>query len=166
MPSNNHLEQLVSEWYEFRGYFVRRNIRVGRRGAGGYECELDIVAFHPGTKHLVQIEPSTDADSIAKREKRYAKKFEAGRKYIPDLFTGFSLPPKIEQIGLFLFGGRREKICGGKMLLVSQLIPEILVYLKDHRINSQAVPESFPLLRTLQLVSEYRKHVTHWNDEA
>lgn len=162
MPSSNYLEQLVAEWYEFRGYFVRRNVRVGRRGAGGYDCELDVVAFHPGTKHLVQIEPSTDSDSIPKREKRYAKKFEAGRKHIAHLFAGFTLPAEIEQIGLFLYGGRHDTIAGGKMLLVPQLIPEILEHLKDHRINSRAVPESFPLLRTLQLVSEYRKHITHW----
>jgi hypothetical protein len=164
MPSNNHLEQLVSEWYEFRGYFVRRNVRVGRRAAGGHECELDVVAFHPGTKHLVQIEPSTDSESMQKREKRYAKKFEAGRKHIPSLFAGLSLPTKIDQIGIFLYGGPHENIAGGKMMLVSQLIPQILEFLKDHRINSRAVPEGYPLLRTLQLVSEYRKHVTHWNE--
>jgi hypothetical protein len=163
MPSSNHLEQLVAEWYEFRGYFVRRNVRVGRRGAGGYECELDIVAFHPGTNHLIHIEPSTDADSIEKRQKRYAKKFEAGRKHIPSLFAGFTLPGEIEQIGLFLYGGRQTEIAGGKLMLVSQLIPEILDYLKDHHLSSRAVPESFPLLRTLQLVSEYRKKVRHWN---
>ena len=163
MPSSNHLEQLVAEWYEFRGDFVRRNVRVGRRAAGGHECELDIVAFNPTTKHLVQIEPSTDSDSLEKREKRYAKKFEAGRKHIPNLFAGFNLPTEIEQIGLFLYGGRHDNIAGGKMKLVSQLIPEIMAYLKDYRINSRAVPESFPLLRTLQLVAEYRKHITHWN---
>ena len=38
--AGNHLESLVAEWYEFRGYFVRRNIRVGKRSKGGYECEL------------------------------------------------------------------------------------------------------------------------------
>lgn len=31
----NHLEQLVAEWYEFEGYFVRRNVMVGRRPSGG-----------------------------------------------------------------------------------------------------------------------------------
>jgi hypothetical protein len=29
MP-RNHLEDLVAEWYEFRGYFVRRNVQVGK----------------------------------------------------------------------------------------------------------------------------------------
>ncbi|MDB5072672.1 MAG: hypothetical protein JWM87_3783 [Candidatus Eremiobacteraeota bacterium] len=43
----NFLEQLVAEWYEYRGYFVRRNVLVGRRSQGGQDGELDIVAFNP-----------------------------------------------------------------------------------------------------------------------
>lgn len=35
----NFLEQLVAEWYEFRGYFVWRNINVGPRPKGGFESE-------------------------------------------------------------------------------------------------------------------------------
>lgn len=73
----NHLEQLVSEWYEYQGYFVRRNINVGlRKNKGGYECELDVVAFNPETKHLVHIEPSNDADSWEIRDRRFGLKFE------------------------------------------------------------------------------------------
>jgi hypothetical protein len=45
--AGNHLEDLVAEWYQFQGFFVRRNIQVGKRLRGGYECELDIVAFQP-----------------------------------------------------------------------------------------------------------------------
>lgn len=48
----NYLEQLISEWYEYQGYFVRRNVLVGKRSDGGWECELDVVAFHPTKKHL------------------------------------------------------------------------------------------------------------------
>jgi hypothetical protein len=55
----NFLEQLAAEWYEFRGYFVRRNIRVGLRPRGGYESELDVVAFDPDKGHLVHIEASS-----------------------------------------------------------------------------------------------------------
>jgi hypothetical protein len=89
----NFLEQVVSEWYEFRGYFVRRNVRVGPRTKGGHESELDIVASHPEKKHLVHIEPSSDAASWEARELKYKKKFDAGKKYIPALFAGLDLPP-------------------------------------------------------------------------
>ena len=61
----NFLEQLIAEWYEYQGYYVKRNIRVGKLPKGGYEEELDIVAFHPEKNSLVHIEPSMDADSWA-----------------------------------------------------------------------------------------------------
>lgn len=41
----NFLEQLVSEWYSYRGFYVRENVRVGLRDRGGYQGELDVVAF-------------------------------------------------------------------------------------------------------------------------
>lgn len=77
--AGNHLESLVAEWYEFNGYFVRRNVKVGRRPQGGYECELDVVAFSPEKNSIVHVEPSLDADTWQERERRYAKKFRAGR---------------------------------------------------------------------------------------
>lgn len=76
----NFLEQLAAEWYEYNGYFVNRNVHVGRRPKGGWECELDVVAFNPSTKHLVHIEPSMDSDRWDKRETRFRKKFDAGQK--------------------------------------------------------------------------------------
>ena len=69
MATNFFREKLVAEWYEYNGYFIRRNVLVGKRQAGGHECELDIVGFHPGTKHLVHIEPSMDASKWEHSEK-------------------------------------------------------------------------------------------------
>ena len=51
----NFLEQITRKWYEYQGYFVRQNVNVGPRARGGYDCEIDIVAFHPKTKHLVHV---------------------------------------------------------------------------------------------------------------
>jgi hypothetical protein len=46
--ASNYLEQLIAEWYEYKGYFIRQNVWVGKRARGGYECELDIAGleFH------------------------------------------------------------------------------------------------------------------------
>ena len=48
--ASNFLEQLIAEGYEYKGYFIRQNVLVGRRSRGGYEGELDIVASHPEKK--------------------------------------------------------------------------------------------------------------------
>jgi hypothetical protein len=160
MP-NNFLEQLVAEWYEYRGYFVRRNVYVGKRARGGYEAELDVVAFHPAKRHLVHIEPSLDAESWEKREKRFRKKFEAGRKYIPGLLRGLDPPEEIEQIAVLVFASRSNHptLGGGKVLLISDLMRQIMEDLADKKIASNMVPEHHPILRTLQFVIEYRRKV-------
>ena len=155
----NFLEQLTREWYEYQGYFVRQNVNVGLRPNGGYECELDVVAFHPKTKHLVHIEPSMDADSWANRERRYKKKFAAGRNYIPTLFEGLQLPDEIEQIALLVFASTKNHptLGGGRIMILDELLAQILDGLANTGIAKSAVPEQLPIIRTLQFVSHYRK---------
>lgn len=156
----NFLEQLAGEWYEYQGYFVRRNVLVGRRSQGGYECELDVVAFNPSNRHIVHVEPSMDAHSWKKREIRYKKKFSAGRNYIPNLFKDFKISKKddIEQITLLGFAGKgkHKTLAGGRILLIQDFFPEIMSKLKNTRVRSNAIPESLPLLRTLQFVADNR----------
>jgi hypothetical protein len=153
----NFLEQLTAEWLEYQGYFVRRNIHVGKRPKGGYECELDVVGFHPTLKRLRHIEPSMDSHTWAERTARYTKKFEAGRKYIPALFSGFDPLPEIEQIALFGYGGKgpKERIGGGQIVLVRDWVQEILGALKAKQIANNAVPEQYVCLRTLQFALQH-----------
>lgn len=131
--ATNYLEQLIAEWYEYKGYFVRRNVLVGKRAKGGYECELDVVAFHPEAKHLVHLEPSMDANSWAEREKRYRKKFDAGRKHIPQLFEGIEIPTEIEQIAVLVFASKANHgtLGGGRLMLIDELLQEIFRELRD-----------------------------------
>jgi len=153
----NFLEQLVAEWYEYQGYFVRRNVHVGKRSNGGWECELDVVAFHPGKKHLVHIEPSMDSSSWETRTERYRKKFEAGRKYIPQMFDGIDIPEHIEQIALFGLGSKTNNptLSGGHVWLISDLLLQITQTLRPLRVEKAAVSEQFPLLRTIQFVCQH-----------
>ena len=65
--ARNYLEQLIAEWYEHEGYFVKRNVWVGKLSFGGHECDLDVTAFDPDRNHLLHIEPTHDADSWATR---------------------------------------------------------------------------------------------------
>ena len=153
----NFLEQLVAEWYEFRGYFVRRNIKVGKRAAGGYECELDIVAFNPHEKSLIHVEPSMDANNWATRERRFALKFNAGKRYIPEIFYGFGNLPDIEQIALFVVGSgtTHTTIGGGKLLHIKELMAEIRREVAKRKVDSAAIPEQFVILRSMQFAANY-----------
>jgi hypothetical protein len=155
MPGN-HLEELVAEWYQLQGFFVRRNVQLGKRPRGGYECELDVVAFHPGLKKLVHVEPSLDSNSWDIREQRYAKKFDAGRRYIPTLFEGLSLPKDLDQVALFVYGGgTRSNIAGGRVIFIREFMNEVLQGIRQWKVSAAAIPEEYPLLRTLQFAAQY-----------
>lgn len=155
--ANNYLEQLAAEWYEYQGYFIRRNVWVGKRAAGGYECELDVVGFHPGTRHLIHIEPTMDASSWAEREQRYKKKFSAGRCYIPDLFSGLDLPKDVEQVALVVFGStaKRKTLGGGKIVHISDFLEEIYTKIREKDIFGSTVPEQYAILRSFQFTAQY-----------
>jgi hypothetical protein len=150
----NYLEQLLSEWYQYDGYLVRQNIKVSKREKGGYDGELDIVAFNPTTKHLVHLEPSMDTYSWKKREDRYAKKFAHGRNHIASIFKGLTLPRKIDQRAVFVYASKKSRttIGGGKIYLLSEVLDDIKQKLCNKSIETDIVPESYPLIRTIQFM--------------
>lgn len=76
-----HLEDLIAEHLDWLGYVVKRNVLVGKRANGGWEMELDIIAYHPSLTKVVHVEPSLDAHTWARREERFRKKFEAGKRF-------------------------------------------------------------------------------------
>ncbi len=151
----SHLEQLIREFYEWQGYVVRSNIKVGRLSHGGWEGELDIVAYHPQSGELLHIEPSIDALSWTKREAKFAKKFKAGRKYIfSDVFPWLDPSMKLRQIAVLTAGETRNELAGGEVITIDKLAEDIRARIKEEgRMATGAIPEQFPLLRTIQLLT-------------
>lgn len=151
---SNHLEQLIAEWQEHCGYFVRQCVLVGKRDKGGFEGELDIVALNPSTRHLLHVECSLDADPWEKRETRFGAKFERGRKYVPSLFAGLDLPATLDQVALLQFrGGDRNILAGARLIWVADFIAEMMEPLSLRPPDKAAIPSTLPLLRTLQLAA-------------
>ena len=108
-----YLEQLVREWHEYKGYFVRRDLWVGLEPSdGSYECELDIVAFHPMRRHVVHIETSDDLRNLQDCERHFQAKFDAGKKYLHRIF-GSAGHLHIEQIALILESGETQRLTIG-----------------------------------------------------
>ena len=152
-----YLERLVSEWYEYQGYFMHRDLWVGLRNDGTYECELDVVAFHPIHKHLVHIEPSLDLLSWEDREQHFQIKFDAGKKYLHRMF-GTEPTVHVEQIALIASGDHPSSrtIAGGKIVRLPDLLANILHALAGYDIEESLVPDQWPLIRTLQFVAAFR----------
>ncbi|HTD21782.1 MAG TPA: hypothetical protein VK738_03960 [Terriglobales bacterium] len=150
----SHLEQLISEYLDWKGFLVKRNVKVGRRVQGGWEMELDIVGYNPLLNKLVHYEPSTDGDSWEKRTVRYEKKFKAGRKYIrEEIFKWIPVDCNLEQFAVFIVHPKnREEIAGGKILSLDEFMREVKDEVaKEGIIAKKAISEVYPLLRTLQL---------------
>jgi hypothetical protein len=151
------LEQVAAEWYAYRGFFVRTNIKFGRRPAGGYEGEIDVAAFDPKTKHLIHIETSTDADSWAERRRRFRKKFEDARRHYKEVFD-FEFD-SIENRAIVSFSRKTLKqIDFGadvQVTLVPDFIRELTQFLGRLNPMQSAVPEGYPLLRAMQFAIFY-----------
>lgn len=152
----NHLEELIYQYYEWQNYIVRRNIKVGRLAHGGYEGELDIVAYNPKTKHLIHIEPSIDGDSWKVRESRFRKKYEVGKKYIKtEVFPWLDEDQNVdfEQVAILVTARKNgELLAGSKIKSIDQLMQEIKKKIIEKGIMaSNAIPEQYNLLRTIQM---------------
>jgi len=149
----NFLEQLVAEWYAFNGCFVQTNLKFGKREAGGYEGEIDVIAFHPSTKIITHVETSGDADSWEERRQRFAKKFNTAQKYYSELFQ-FDYN-KVEKVAIVGYGSK----CPAGVLFdknvtiktVPEFIAEITAVLGQQDVTKRAVPEHWPIIRALQL---------------
>jgi len=152
--SMSHLEDVIAEFYDWQGYLIKRNVKVGRRSRGGWEMELDVIAYDPHSQHLVHIEPSLDAHSWATRERRFRKKFAAGKKYIfSEVYTWLDKKTPIDQVAILISHPKnRDRLAGGRMQSVDEFFAEVRSKIGELGVVSKnAIPEIYPLLRTIQL---------------
>jgi hypothetical protein len=150
-----YLQQLATEWYEYQGYFVHRDLWIGLERDGTYECELDVVAFHPVRRHLVHLETSFDLLDWKEKERHFLLKFDAGRKYLHRLF-GAEPRTHLEQIALVVGGDDVPRtIAGGKTERLADVLAAIIAELRSFEIAEAPVPEQWPIMRTLQFLATY-----------
>jgi hypothetical protein len=124
----------------------------------------DIVAYHPVKNHLLQVEPSIDPHTWEKREARFRKKFDAGRKYIiSEIFPWLPHNKRFEQWAVLYASSRNHaEVGGGKVVPIWDLYRKIardIVAVGDP--SGHAIPEQFPLLRTMQYTLRWatREHL-------
>ena len=156
----NFLEQLAAEWYEYSGWFVRTNPRARKRPEGGWDVELDVLAFNPQNQELIHLEASGDASSWEARKKRFLeKKFILRKKEYEDIVGG-----RVRSIRKIALVGWTQSTKtdlhwgdGIEVVLIPSFVKEIMNKLEQTKFSQQAAPEGFPLLRAIQLVLTYRK---------
>lgn len=147
-----HLEDLVAEHLEWKGYVVRRNILVGKRAKGGWDMELDIVAYDPKRAEVLHVEPSLDADPWARREQRFRKKFEVGKRLIfTEVFPWIDpAAVKFEQLAIVPRRGGRTEFVGGRLMTVDEYIAAVRRDIEPLGAAARsAVPSKYPLLRII-----------------
>lgn len=152
----SHLESLIIEYYRWLGCDVRHNQKVGPRERGGYEMELDVIVYDARNSTLLHLEPSLDALSWAKREARFAKKFEAGRKYIPvDIFPAVPRSVSLKQVAILISAApARRLLAGADVWTVDEMVARIRDAVRAKGVVARAaIPEQYPLLRTIQFVT-------------
>ncbi|MEW6765326.1 MAG: hypothetical protein AB1344_06005 [Pseudomonadota bacterium] len=150
----SHLESLIVEYLDWQGYLVRRNTKVGRLKHGGWEMELDVIGYNPHTNDLVHYEPSVDAHAWETREARFQKKFDAAKKLIfIEVFSWLSSDTPLRQVAVFPSHPKgRDTIAGARLMSIDELTKEIRDTVSAcGPMRSNAIPEIYPLLRTLQL---------------
>jgi len=154
----NFLEQLASEWFEYTGYFVRTNVRARKRAAGGWDAELDVLAYQPSSRTLLHIETSGDAESWKERKHRFLTK-----KFV------FSKAEYEEILGSPIDSIHRKAIVGWsqspttdlnwgediEVIAVPTFLSQIVSELRNRDFVREAVPESYPILRTIQMTLKY-----------
>jgi hypothetical protein len=154
----NHLESLIVEYLEWQGYLVRKNMKVGRLAHGGWSMEIDVVGYRPATESaledLVHYESSIDAHSWEKRQQRFEKKFTIALRHIKtDIFPWLQKSKcPIRQIAVLISHPQnRHELAGAKIQSIDELVFEIGQAIRQQGAAiKNAVPETYPLLRTLQ----------------
>lgn len=157
----NFLEQLAAEWYAYCGYFVRTNVKFGKRAKGGWEGEVDVLAVRPHEKELVHLETSMDALPWHKRRERFSSKFHKAGTYYEEM-AGFK-PRRITRIAVASFSHTPPNISFDsdiEIRLIPEFITEIQDALKKKHPMREAVPEGYPILRALQFAAFARKQTT------
>lgn len=150
----NHLEELVREYYEYQGWFVRTNVRFNKLSHGGYKGEADVLALNPdpNSAELVHVECTEAAFSDSDLKNLADKKFQLTNAQYAQLL-GFQVKTVLRVFIVGQSGVSKEGLMptGVKHKSLKAFFKEVNDSISKDFLQ-KAVPESFPLLRTMQLV--------------
>ena len=153
MQSTNFLEELVAEWYEYKDHFVRRNVWYGKGPKGGRKGDMDVLAFDPDPRRkvFVHVEIDGSADKLANVLKRLRDKFGTAASHYSKVVPGFKVEKAAVVAATKKVPKSFTKTGGLNVKTRSELMTEVIKELKGKNPNKAVIPESWPLLRAIQL---------------
>ena len=138
---------MIAEYYDWKGYLAKRNIKLAKLAHGGWKMELDVIAFDQHAGHLIHLQSSIDAHSWAKREERFTKKFNSAKKYIlSKIFTWLDSGIEIEQVAVLISHPKgRDFLAGAKIVSIDEYLAEIReAVIACGIVAKNAIPEQYP----------------------
>lgn len=151
----NFIKDLVCEYYEFVGFFIRRNIPIGSSRIEG-QTTIDVLAYHYSEHILFHIEKMLDGNSWDEKIVLMSDKFGMGELYYSNYVNVNNLQIQrvtitgINEIDLEK-AKKFERETNSKLLNIKEFMKHIKAELQKYDPFTQVIPESFPLLRAIQL---------------
>jgi len=168
----NFLEQLTGEWFTYKGYFVRTNIKMNKRSKGGWDNELDVLAYSAKEGELIHVESSWDALTWAQRKERFLKKKFVYKHEEYEALVGAKIfrLRRMALVGLGWSAKTPSDLAWGdgiEVVLIPHFIAAIGKQLAGKDPLKDVVPEGFPRLRAIQLALRYGiGHMSTQNTEV
>ena len=154
----NFLEQLAGEWFTYKGYFVRTNIKLNKRSKGGWGNELDVLAYSAKASELIHVESTWDANSWAERKERFQKKKFVYTHAEYERLVGAKIA-RLRKVALVgLCQSAKSELDWGEsieVMLIPHFIASIAKELATKDPLKDIVPEGFPRLRAMQFALWY-----------
>ncbi len=162
----NFLEELIYEYLDFKGCFVKRNIKLRKRKKGGFDREIDILALDTRNCIVYHIETSfaTNKSWDQTIEDFKRKKFDIKKKEYAQLVGLKTNKIQIIKVAILLNvpkqkeeRNRFKKETKSILYSVEEIIKEIKEYITSCFENplKEAIPEKYPLLRTIQFIHHF-----------
>ncbi|WP_297453939.1 hypothetical protein [Persephonella sp.] len=160
----NFLEELIYEYLDFKGCFVKRNIKLRKREKGGFDREIDILALDTRNCIVYHIETSFATNKswdqtienfkrkkfdIKKKEYAQLVGLEAHEIQIVKVAILLNVPKQKEKRDLF------EKETKSKLYSIKEIMEEIKSPITSKDPLKEAIPEKYPLLRTIQFIHHF-----------
>lgn len=154
----NFLEQLAGEWFTYKGYFVRTNIKRNKRSKGGWDNELDVLAYSAKVSELIHVESTWDANSWTERKDRFLKKKFVYTHADYEALVGAKIA-RVRKLALVgLCQSAKADLNWGESIEVV-LIPHFIASIAKELVTkdplNDIVPEGFPRLRAMQFALWY-----------